>query len=140
MIQLAMCIDDDPIVLMLNDLILREQSFCRNLIKIDKAEIALEYFEEQTKLKPEEQALPALIFLDINMPVMDGWEFLETFTNKFQIFHDKVRVIILSSSVNPADLEMAENHPLVIGFMPKPLGETELAILKKEPALAQYFN
>lgn len=140
MIQLAMCIDDDPIVLMLNDLILREQSFCKNLIKIDKAEIALEYFEEQTKLKPEEQALPSLIFLDINMPVMDGWEFLEDFTTKFQIFHDKVRVIILSSSVNPADLEMAENHPLVIGFMPKPLGETELASLKKQPALTQYFS
>lgn len=140
MIQLAMCIDDDPIVLMLNDLILREQSFCKSLIKIDKAEIALEYFEEQTKLKPEEQALPSLIFLDINMPVMDGWEFLEAFTNKFQVFHDKVRVIILSSSVNPADLEMADNHPLVIGFMPKPLGETELASLKKQPSLAQYFS
>lgn len=140
MIQLAMCIDDDPIVLMLNDLILREQSFCKNLIKIDKAEIALEYFEEQTKLKPEEQALPSLIFLDINMPVMDGWEFLEAFTDKFQLFHNKVRVIILSSSVNPADLEMAENHPLVIGFMPKPLGETELTSLKKQPAITPYFS
>ncbi len=139
MIQIAMCIDDDPIVLMLNDLILKEQSFCGNLIKYDKAESALEYFEEQSILPKHEQTLPSLIFLDINMPVMDGWEFLEVFTTRFKMFHDTTRVIILSSSVNPADLEMAENHPLVIGFMPKPLGEPELVSLKTNPALIQYF-
>ena len=140
MIQLAMCIDDDPIVLMLNDLILREQSFCSTLIKIDKAETALEYFEAQSNLPVEAQSLPAIIFLDINMPVMDGWEFLEAFTKRFPFFHDQIKVIILSSSVNPADLEMAENHPLVIGFMPKPLGEVELANLKKNESLLKYFN
>jgi CheY-like chemotaxis protein len=139
MIQIAMCIDDDPIVLMLNDLILREQSFCGNLIKFDKAELALDYFEEQSKCSKEAQVLPSLIFLDINMPVMDGWEFLEAFSSKFKQFHDTIKVIILSSSVNPADLEMAENDPLVIGFMPKPLGEPELLILKSNPLLQQYF-
>jgi CheY-like chemotaxis protein len=140
MIQIAMCIDDDPIVLMLNDLILKEQSFCANLIKYDKAESALEYFENQSKLSATEQSLPALLFLDINMPVMDGWEFLEIFTSRFKMFHDFTKVIILSSSVNPADFEMAENHPLVIGFMPKPLGEQELISLKANPALRQYFS
>ena len=140
MIQLAMCIDDDPIVLMLNDLILREQLFCQTLFKIDKAELGLEYFEAQAKLPTENQLLPALIFLDINMPVMDGWEFLEEFTKRFQQFHDQIKVIILSSSVNPADLEMAEHHPLVIGFMPKPLGELELTNLKSHTTLLKYFN
>jgi CheY-like chemotaxis protein len=73
------------------------------------------------------------------MPVMDGWEFLEVFSERFMMFHDIIRVIILSSSVNPADLEMAANHPLVIGFMPKPLGEAELALLKSNPTLQHYF-
>jgi CheY-like chemotaxis protein len=102
--------------------------------------LALDYFEEQSKLSKEAQTLPSLIFLDINMPVMDGWEFLELFSSKFKEFHETIRVIILSSSVNPADLAMAENHPLVIGFMPKPLGEPELGILKSNPLLQDFFD
>lgn len=140
MIPLVMCIDDDPIVLMLNELILRDQRFCNKLIKIDKAESALAYFEEQATKPMEEQAVPTLIFLDINMPVMDGWEFLDIFTTKFSSFHDRVKVVILSSSVNPADLELANNHPLALSFMPKPVGEIELGIIKKHPSLAHFFE
>lgn len=140
MIQLAMCIDDDPIVLMLNDLILKEQGFCKNLLKFDRAEQAISYFEERQKEPNSNEELPTLIFLDINMPVMDGWEFLDIFAEKFSAFHDQIHVIILSSSVNPADLEKAETHPLVIGFMPKPLGEKELEGLKKHEKLARFFS
>jgi CheY-like chemotaxis protein len=139
MIPIAMCIDDDPIVLMLNDLILKEQFFCDELIKLDKAELALDYFRQQTNLPASNWSLPNIIFLDINMPVMDGWEFLEIFTKEFTQFHDSVKVVILSSSVNPADLELAKNHPLVINFIPKPIGETELENLKKHESLAAFF-
>jgi len=139
MIPIAMCIDDDPIVLMLNDLILKEQFFCDELIKLDKAELALDYFRQQADLPSTNWSLPNIIFLDINMPVMDGWEFLEIFTNEFTQFHDKVKVVILSSSVNPADLELAKNHPLVINFIPKPIGETELESLKKHESIAAFF-
>ncbi len=140
MIQLAMCIDDDPILLMLNDLILKEQSFCKTLLKFDRAEIAISYFEEQQKLARSNQELPTIIFLDINMPVIDGWEFLDIFTEKFKDFHNSINIIILSSSVNPIDLEKAETNPLVIGFMPKPLGEKELETLKKHEKLKQFFG
>ena len=139
MIPIAMCIDDDPIVLMLNDLILKEQFFCDELIKLDKAELALDYFRQQANLPASNWSLPNIIFLDINMPVMDGWEFLEIFTKEFTQFHDTVKVVVLSSSVNPADLELAKNHPLVINFIPKPIGETELENLKKHESLAAFF-
>ncbi len=139
MIPITMCLDDDPIVLMLNDLILKEQFFCDQLIKLDKAELALNYFREQANLPATDWSLPNIIFLDINMPVMDGWEFLEIFTKEFPQFHEIVKVVILSSSVNPADLELAKNHPLVINFIPKPIGETELEILKKHESIAAFF-
>ncbi|MEI6584962.1 MAG: response regulator [Sediminibacterium sp.] len=140
MIPVVMCVDDDPIVLMLNELVLRDHAFCNELIKIESAELALEHFSLQSK-KPLAQAiLPNILFLDINMPTMDGWGFLDAFTEKFQEFHSKVSIVILSSSVNPADIEKANKHPLVIGFMPKPIGDTELNELKKHPALSIYLN
>jgi CheY-like chemotaxis protein len=139
MIPIAMCIDDDPIVLMLNDLILKEQFFCDQLIKLDKAELALDYFRQQTTLPTSDWSLPNIIFLDINMPVMDGWEFLEIFTKEFTQFHDKIKVVILSSSVNPHDLELSKNQPMLINFIPKPIGETELENLKKHESIAAFF-
>jgi CheY-like chemotaxis protein len=139
MIPLACCIDDDSIVLMLNELILNDQSFCKKLLKFEKAEKALEYFTEQAKLPETSQALPNIIFLDINMPVMDGWEFLDIFTKTFTQFHKNVRFVILSSSINPLDVELANNHPLVINFMPKPIGENSLKELKKQDCISAYF-
>jgi CheY-like chemotaxis protein len=139
MIPVAMSIDDDPIVLMLNDLILKEQSFCNQLIQLNKAELALDYFRKQANLPELDWSLPAIIFLDINMPLMDGWKFIEIFTKEFVQFHEKVKVVVLSSSVNPADLELASNHPLVINFIPKPIGETELEQLKKHHSIAAFF-
>jgi CheY-like chemotaxis protein len=140
MIPVVMCVDDDPIVLMLNELVLREHAFCKELIKIESAELALDHFSQQTQ-KPISQAiLPNILFLDINMPTMDGWGFLDEFAEKFQQYHSKISIVILSSSVNPADIEKANKHPLVIGFMPKPIGDSELDELKKHPALSIYLS
>jgi CheY-like chemotaxis protein len=140
MIPVVMCVDDDPIVLMLNELVLREHAFCKELIKVESAELALAYFSEQSE-KPLSQAiLPNVIFLDINMPTMDGWGFLDEFAKKFQKFHSKVFIVILSSSVNPADIEKANKQPLVKGFMPKPIGDPELDELKKHPALSIFLS
>jgi len=139
MIPLVMCVDDDPILLMLNELVLKEYAFCNELIKIESAELALEYFSQQSQKPLSEAVLPNILFLDINMPTMDGWKFLDEFTETFQQFHSKVSIVILSSSVNPADIERANKHPLVIGFMPKPMGDKELDELKKHPALSLYL-
>ena len=127
MIQIAMCIDDDPIVLMLNDLILKEQSFCGILIKYDRAESALEYFDEQSKLPKEEQELPSLIFLDINMPVMDGWEFLDIFDQLPENKTKDCKIIMHTSSIDPRDIEKAKTYKAVVDYMTKPLNLQSLS-------------
>jgi CheY-like chemotaxis protein len=75
-------------------------------------------------LKNLEEKLPNLIFLDINMPVMDGWEFLSELGKR----HDDLpfQIIITSSSVDPEDRQKAELHPLVKGFLEKPITKEKI--------------
>lgn len=66
---------------------------------------------------------PDLIFLDINMPVMDGWEFLDACQEEKR---DTIPVFLLSSSINPADKERASNYSQVHGFLSKPFTSEKL--------------
>jgi CheY-like chemotaxis protein len=71
----------------------------------------------------EEKNDPDLILLDINMPVMDGWEFLEACK---EVNKDEIPVFILSSSINPADKERAKSFKQVRGFLTKPFTSDKL--------------
>ena len=65
-----------------------------------------------------------VLFLDINMPSMTGWEFLEEFRNLGEEVHEQFVIYILTSSVDDRDKEKAESDPLVAGFFSKPLTAT----------------
>ncbi|MFC4872516.1 response regulator [Negadavirga shengliensis] len=60
-----------------------------------------------------------LVFLDINMPVMDGWSFLEALQDKS--YKNKVQVVMVTSSTDPADKDKSSNFPQVIGYLEKPV-------------------
>jgi CheY-like chemotaxis protein len=72
------------------------------------------------------ESFPEVIFLDLNMPMMDGWEFFETFKKDFARFEEKTAIFILSSSINPEDLERAKNEKRIVGFLAKPLNAENL--------------
>lgn len=70
-----------------------------------------------------EKEKPDLIFLDINMPEINGWEFLELFP-KHLVSNSEIYMV--SSSIDPDDAERAAQHPLVTKFLEKPLGRKQL--------------
>lgn len=79
-----------------------------------------------------ESSMPDFIFVDINMPLMNGWQLIDKLS---QEHHEKIKnskIFILSSSVNNADLIMAENHPFVEGYIVKPFSPEKLEEVIKD--------
>lgn len=70
--------------------------------------------------------LPDIIFLDINMPVMDGWEFLQNFEELQPRLGKKVSLYAVSSSVDINDINRAKNNPVITDYILKPINETYL--------------
>ena len=64
---------------------------------------------------------PGIIFLDLNMPGMSGWDFVTKYNNLSQEIHDRSIVVLLSTSINPDDRERAAEIPAVREFVNKPL-------------------
>lgn len=121
MLQTILCIDDDPITLMLYKKVISRTSFSQTILTMPNGEAALQFFDSIKENGMNTQDIPQLIFLDLNMPVMDGWDFLNYFeTEKFKDFNN-IKVVILSSTIDPADLAKAKKYPMVIDFLPKPI-------------------
>ena len=72
---------------------------------------------------------PSVLFLDINMPTLTGWDFLGLYANFSEEIKNQISIYLVSSSINPRDLNKAKENKYVKGFISKPLDrETILAI------------
>jgi CheY-like chemotaxis protein len=78
------------------------------------------------------QTLPTLIILDLNMPLYDGWSFVQGYMNLPPETRSKMKLHICSSSIDPADITKAESIPDVLGFQEKPLSVDLLSSLLKK--------
>jgi CheY-like chemotaxis protein len=140
MLNRVMLIEDDDVTLMICKLRLKKSMFCNEVITTENGAEAIKYFEDQLLLKEEIRKIPELILLDLNMPVMDGWEFLNEFEQKYQAIFNSVRIAVLSSSLDPDDEERTKNHPLIIGFISKPLTEENLLELKNSVPFRDFYK
>ena len=134
MLDQILCVDDDPITLMLCKKVIIKSSFSNEIITSQNGEEALSYFNtikhinNKNKLIPQ----PQLIFLDLNMPVMGGWEFLDHFNSQEFAEFSTIKVIVLSSTIDPEDLEKSKQYPMVVDFLSKPISQSMLEYLKNK--------
>lgn len=127
-IELVMLVDDNDTDNFISRRIIEITKFSDNVVIKNSGKSALEYLQEN---KTERSKIPDLIFLDINMPIVDGFVFLYEFEKFEHQIRDKCKVVILSSSDNKRDIDKIVNNDHVIKFITKPLTELALEEVKE---------
>lgn len=127
-IELACIIDDDNIYVNLIKKIIETKALCENLIVFNDGKQSIDYFEALLQNLDKER-IPDIIFLDLNMPVMDGWQFLERFTKIKNKFGKVITLYIVSSSIYPEDINRAKSLETVEDYLIKPIIISDLAKL-----------
>jgi CheY-like chemotaxis protein len=120
----VLIVDDDDIVVFLHDLVIRQSGFINETIPFTNGLQALQYLNDQSDVN-----VHYIIFLDINMPVMNGWQLLTALEETH--YKDRIIVIIVSSSIDPYDLAKSKSFSMVKAYLPKPLTEQACAELKR---------
>jgi CheY-like chemotaxis protein len=119
----VLIIDDDEPTNFFNQMLL-EKSGCVDHIQIAQSgQEALDYLTNSDRFTGEQDRFPcpALILLDINMPAMNGWEFLDKYKEMGKEHKGKIIVVMLTTSLHPEDVKKAEEMPEISGVENKPL-------------------
>ncbi len=126
-IDIAMLVDDNDTDNFISKRIIEITGFSKRVEVKNSGKSALDYIKENQNNSEE---LPNIIFLDINMPIVDGFVFLYEFEKFNELVRNKCKVIILSSSDNKRDIDKIVNNNHVIKFITKPLTEVALEEIK----------
>jgi CheY-like chemotaxis protein len=121
-------IDDDEIFLFLCSKALENIGLTEEIKKFTNSQQGLDYL---TSAIPE-VSVPTILMVDINMPLLDGWEIIEGLEKASPSYLRNCKVFILSSSVDVKDKERALSYQSVTGFIIKPLSEANLRSIAKE--------
>ena len=131
MLQNVLFIDDDRPTNIINERLAQRSNVFKNIQVYMHSEEALEYL---TELVNKRLPFPDLIFLDINMPALNGWEFLDAF--KQLGLENKIKVVMLSTAVNIPDIKKESYGTVVSAFERKPLSLDKIRIHAEYPAIA----
>ena len=120
-IAIVSIIDDDAFFQYSTKKMLELSNKVEHILQFNDGEEAIHYFIEN---KDEPDKIPDLVFLDLNMPYMDGWQFLDKFiVNEFK--KDLITIYICTSSISKLDFEKSANYPLLKGYLIKPITKAE---------------
>lgn len=125
-----MLVDDNDTDNFISKRIIEITKFAKRIEIKNSGKSALEYLERE---QDNPDKLPDIIFLDINMPIVDGFVFLVEFEMFPDTVKNKSRVVILSSSDNKRDIEKIVDNDYVVKFITKPLTEQALKEVREIP-------
>ena len=130
MIKKVLSIDDDKITQMIIRLNLKNSWLCEELIEVNNGKEALALIAQIESIKNGLAEVPEVILLDLNMPIMGGWEFFDNFKMNYPRLINKIKIFILSSSISLEDKERAEREEHITAFIVKPLNKLNLSIIE----------
>jgi CheY-like chemotaxis protein len=121
--EFCIIIDDDPISILVCETVLKKTDFAKKAQSFQSAEEALVFLK---KLIEDGEDLPDFIFLDVMMPNMDGWAFLDEYAKLIkQPF--KPHILMLTAVFEEAQRTRAKENPLIFDFVSKPLTKDVLS-------------
>ncbi len=127
----VLLIDDDNATNFLNSWIIRKLNFSNNIVIKKDGKQALDFLNTSVN---GQFPKPQLILLDINMPVMNGWEFMDNYKNLSDQQRAKIVLVLLTTSRNSKDIAKSKEYPDITGYENKPL-----SIKKMENIIKKYL-
>lgn len=124
--KLTYIIDDDKLTVKLMSILISKNNFCDEIESFHNPQVALDKLKHNFNTN---EILPDTILLDLNMPVMDGWQFLEEFL--LLPIQKKITIFIMTSSIDPNDIDKAKNYSVVKDYIDKPITAQKLNSLRE---------
>ncbi|MFD2563358.1 response regulator [Aquimarina rubra] len=113
-------IDDDNMYVNLVIKVIKLKKLSEKIVVFNNGKEALNYFINSTQ-NIEDQIVPQVIFLDLNMPIMDGWQFIQEFEKIKDKISKKIDLYVVSSSIDARDINRAKSIDVVSDYLTKPI-------------------
>lgn len=132
-INLLLLVDDDEIFRFITQTMIAETKLVHQIKTFENGKLAIEFLKA---IHEQTEELPDIILLDLTMPILDGWGFIEHYLELLPKFGKRIQLYVLSSSIDPYDHEKAKSISAVSDFVIKPITKSQfLELLKNNSSL-----